>query len=29
VLARTPQAASFDVPVLLAALPHRLADGAA
>ena len=29
VLARTPQAASFDVPVLLAALPHRLAGGAA
>jgi protoheme IX farnesyltransferase len=29
VLARTPQAASFNVPVLLAALPHRLAGGAA
>jgi protoheme IX farnesyltransferase len=29
VLARTPQAAAFDVPVLLAALPHRLAVGAA
>ena len=28
-LARTPQAAGFDVPVLLAALPHRLVAGAA